>query len=138
MDTRAFDAGVVLSALPQLLEFLDITLLVGISSIVLGSLLGGALAWAKLSQHKILNYLAQLYIYIMRCTPSIVMLFIVFYGLPALVEAVFEENIHWYFSLGCLLAYYAASDSGTGFAKLWQFRYQPAEGGGFGLYHWFD
>lgn len=94
MDTRAFDAGVVLSALPQLLEFLDITLLVGISSIVLGSLLGGALAWAKLSQHKILNYLAQLYIYIMRCTPSIVMLFIVFYGLPALVEAVFEENIH--------------------------------------------
>lgn len=53
MDTRAFDAGVVLSALPQLLEFLDITLLVGISSIVLGSLLGGALAWAKLSQHKI-------------------------------------------------------------------------------------
>ena len=50
MDTRAFDAGVVLSALPQLLEFLDITLLVGISSIVLGSLLGGALAWAKLSQ----------------------------------------------------------------------------------------
>ena len=57
MDTRAFDAGVVLSALPQLLEFLDITLLVGISSIVLGSLLGGVLAWAKLSQHKILNYL---------------------------------------------------------------------------------
>ena len=86
MDTRAFDAGVVLSALPQLLEFLDITLLVGISSIVLGSLLGGVLAWAKLSQHKILNYLAQLYIYIMRCTPSIVMLFIVFYGLPALLE----------------------------------------------------
>lgn len=94
MDTRAFDAGVVLSALPQLLEFLDITLLVGISSIVLGSLLGAGLAWAKLSQSKILNYLAQLYIYIMRCTPSIVMLFIVFYGLPALVEAVFEENIH--------------------------------------------
>ena len=94
MDTRAFDAGVVLSALPQLLEFLDITLLVGISSIVLGSLLGAGLAWAKLSQSKILNYLAQLYIYIMRCTPSIVMRFIVFYGLPALVEAVFEENIH--------------------------------------------
>ena len=94
MDTRAFDPGMIASALPQLLEFLDITLLVGISSIVLGSLLGGALAWAKLSQHKILNYLAQLYIYIMRCTPSIVMLFIVFYGLPALVEAVFEENIH--------------------------------------------
>lgn len=94
MDTRAFDAGVVLSALPQLLEFLDITLLVGISSIVLGSLLGAGLALAKLSQSKILNYLAQLYIYIMRCTPSIVMLFIVFYGLPALVEAVFEENIH--------------------------------------------
>ena len=94
MDTRAFDAGMVVSALPQLLEFLDITLLVGISSIVLGSLLGAVLAWAKLSRHRVFNYLAQIYIYIMRCTPSIVMLFIVFYGLPALVEAVLEENIH--------------------------------------------
>ena len=94
MDTRAFDPGVIVSALPQLLEFLDITLLVGISSIVLGSLLGAGLAWAKLSHNKILQYAAQLYIYIMRCTPSIVMLFIVFYGLPALVEAVLVENIH--------------------------------------------
>ena len=94
MDTRAFDPGVIVSALPQLLEFLDITLLVGISSIVLGSLLGAGLAWAKLSHNKILQYAAQLYIYIMRCTPSIVMLFIVFYGLPALVEAVLAENIH--------------------------------------------
>ena len=94
MDTRAFDPGMIVSALPQLLEFLDITLLVGISSIVLGSLLGAGLAGAKLSHNKILQYAAQLYIYIMRCTPSIVMLFIVFYGLPALVETVLAENIH--------------------------------------------
>ena len=94
MDTRAFDASVIVSALPQLLEFLDITLLVGLSSIVLGSLVGAVLAWARLSPIKVLGYVAQLYIYLMRCTPSIVMLFIVFYGLPALIEAVFEENIH--------------------------------------------
>ena len=93
MDTRAFDASVIVSALPQLLEFLDITLLVGLSSIVLGSLVGAVLAWARLSPIKVLGYAAQLYIYLMRCTPSIVMLFIVFYGLPALIEAVFEENM---------------------------------------------
>ena len=94
MDTRAFDASVIVSALPQLLEFLDVTLLVGLSSILLGSLLGAVLAWAGLGRMRPLQYAARLYIYIMRCTPSIVMLFIVFYGLPVLVDELFHINMH--------------------------------------------
>lgn len=94
METRVFDAAVMVGALPKLLEFIDITLLVGISSIVLGSLLGIILAWAKMSKVRPIKYVAEAYIYIMRCTPSIVMLFIVFYGLPELVDALFKVNIH--------------------------------------------
>lgn len=61
----------------------------GVTSILTGSILGMLLAWAKLSGHKVIRALADGYTYIIRCTPSIVLLFIVFYGLPKFTEAEF-------------------------------------------------
>jgi len=94
MDNRAFDLSVALQSIPALLSYLDVTLIVGISSIVLGSLLGFVLASFKLSHHKSLKYLAVAYTYIMRCTPSIVLLFIVFYGLPQVADALFGLDLN--------------------------------------------
>lgn len=51
------------------------------------------LAWAKLSGHKVIRALADGYTYIIRCTPSIVLLFIVFYGLPKFMEAEFGIDL---------------------------------------------
>ena len=93
METRVFDVSMLWQSLPALLEYLDVTLLVGISSICLGSLLGGLLAYGKLSRNPAGRYIAHGYTYIMRCTPSIVLLFIVFYGLPQLAEALFDWEI---------------------------------------------
>ena len=56
MDNRAFDLSVALQSIPALLSYLDVTLIVGILSIILGSLLGFVLASFKLSQHKSLKY----------------------------------------------------------------------------------
>lgn len=92
MDTRAFDPAMIVAVIPDLLRFLDVTLLVAITSIVLGSLGGIALAWMKLSKKRVLFAIAEAYIYIMRCTPSIVLLFIVFYGLPELLFSFFGFN----------------------------------------------
>lgn len=94
METRAFDIGMIGQVLPQLLTYLDVTLLVGFISIALGSLLGGALAWANLSGNALLRWAALTYVYVMRCTPSIVLLFIVFYGLPKLMEAAFRYDMN--------------------------------------------
>ena len=94
METRAFDIGMIGQVLPQLLTYLDVTLLVGFVSIALGSLLGGALAWANLSGAAPLRWAAVSYVYVMRCTPSIVLLFIVFYGLPKLAFAVFDYDMN--------------------------------------------
>lgn len=94
MDTRAFDPAMIVAVIPDLLEYLDVTLLVGIGSIAGGSLLGMLLAWAKLGGNRGLRWLAQGYTYVMRCTPSIVLLFIVFYGLPQLMAALFSYNIN--------------------------------------------
>ena len=94
METRAFDIGMIAQVLPDLLTYLDVTLLVALVSIALGSLLGGLLAWANLSGTALLRWAALSYVYVMRCTPSIVLLFIVFYGLPKLMEAAFRYDMN--------------------------------------------
>lgn len=73
---------VILTSIPALLPYLEVTLMVGLISVVTGSAFGLLLAWARLSGNRILSSLAEGYTYIIRCTPSIVLLFIVFYGLP--------------------------------------------------------
>ena len=82
MDTRPFSPDVILTSIPALLPYLEVTLMVGLISVVTGSAFGLLLAWARLSGNRILSSLAEGYTYIIRCTPSIVLLFIVFYGLP--------------------------------------------------------
>ena len=94
METRAFDIGMIAQVLPDLLAYLDVTLLVALVSIALGSLLGGLLAWANLGGSALLRWSALAYVYVMRCTPSIVLLFIVFYGLPKITEAAVRYDMN--------------------------------------------
>lgn len=89
MQTRPFSPDIIFTSIPALLPYLAVTLVVGVTSILTGSILGMLLAWAKLSGHKVIRALADGYTYIIRCTPSIVLLFIVFYGLPKFMEAEF-------------------------------------------------
>ena len=89
MQTRPFSPDIIFTSIPALLPYLAVTLVVGVTCILTGSILGMLLAWAKLSGHKVIRALADGYTYIIRCTPSIVLLFIVFYGLPKFMEAEF-------------------------------------------------
>lgn len=80
--------------LAQLFPFIPITLLVVFLASCLGSILGGVLAKAMFSRRKIWRYLAQGYIYLLRCTPPIVLLFIVYYGLPKLFLNLFAIDLN--------------------------------------------
>lgn len=93
MQTRPFSPDIIFTSIPALLPYLTVTLVVGVTSILTGSILGMLLAWAKLSGHKVIRALAGGYTYIIRCTPSIVLLFIVFYGLPKFMEAEFGIDL---------------------------------------------
>ena len=94
MDTRAFDISMIGQVMPDLLSYLDVTLLVGFVSIALGSLLGALITWANLGSPAPLRWLVVGYVYVMRCTPSIVLLFIVFYGLPKLLDTMFGYDMN--------------------------------------------
>lgn len=92
-STRIFNPSVIFQSIPDILSYLDVTILVALSSIVLGSLFGMILAWGKNSRHWLPRLAANGYTYVMRCTPSIVLLFIVFYGLPRILEETLGYDI---------------------------------------------
>ena len=92
---RPFDPSYILEVLPGLLPYLSVTLLMMLGTVLLGGLLGFLLTRAKLSKKRLWRLLANGYTGAMRCTPSVVLLFIVYYGLPELVMALFHVNINF-------------------------------------------
>lgn len=91
---RPFEPELILTFIADVLPYLSVTLGVAAASVTGGSLLGAALAWARLQGGRGLRWLAEAYIYMLRCTPSIVLLFIVFYGLPKFLLEVFDYDIN--------------------------------------------
>ncbi|MFF2853556.1 amino acid ABC transporter permease [Peribacillus sp. NPDC058002] len=83
---KYFDVSYIWNSLPALLPFLKVTLLVSSITILLGTFLGLLLTILKLSRKKLLNQIGNGYTTIIRCTPSIVLLFLVYYGIPKIAE----------------------------------------------------
>ena len=71
-----------LRSYPLLLEGLAVTVILGVSSFVLGSLLGLALAIARLSSVVILKAVALAYVSVFRGTPMLVQILLIYFGLP--------------------------------------------------------
>jgi L-cystine transport system permease protein len=76
---------VTLKLFQQIVERLPITLTLLLLSILFGILLGFVIAFARMQKRKIPYAAATFYLSFMRCTPTIVQLFLVFYGLPQLL-----------------------------------------------------
>lgn len=70
----------------MLLPYVKVTFLVAGLAVLFGTLLGFMLAAMKIGNNKVARKIANAYITALRCTPSIVLLFLVYYGLPALAE----------------------------------------------------
>ncbi|HEY5556012.1 amino acid ABC transporter permease [Acetobacterium sp.] len=91
---RPFDPWFIVNVIPDLLAYLPVTLFMIVGSMFFGSMLGFILARAKIKGCRIPKLLADLYIATLRCTPPIVLLFIVFYGLPELLKVTMGVNIN--------------------------------------------
>ncbi|WML37995.1 amino acid ABC transporter permease [Neobacillus sp. OS1-2] len=83
---KYFDAKYIWESFPQLIPYIKVTFLVAGLSVVIGTLFGFLLAAMKLSNSKIAQKIANGYTTALRCTPSIVLLFLVYYGIPKLAE----------------------------------------------------
>ncbi len=82
----SYDLSYVFKFLPEILYALPLTLWILIVTIVIGSLLGALLAWGQLYGDEVIVFISKGYVFVLRCTPPIVLLFMVFYGLPEFLE----------------------------------------------------
>ena len=80
--SELFDIKLVFTQIPDLLRFLPITLELSILSMLLGLILGLALAIIKIRQVKILKSIATFFISAIRGTPVLVQLYIAYFGIP--------------------------------------------------------
>lgn len=93
---RPFSPVHILISLKTILPFLPVTFAVVALTVVFGGLIAVLLAAMNLSKNKVLKFLAGLYIQITRCTPAIVLLFIVFYGIPKFFSVLFGINLYFW------------------------------------------
>lgn len=78
------DYSVVLSKIPILLEGCWVTLEISFFSLALGMVFGIAGALCRISSNPVLSSIAFFYVWIIRGTPVMVQLFILYFGLPQL------------------------------------------------------
>ena len=93
---RPFSFEFIAGVIPQLLPFLLVTLYILAGTVTAGSILGLLLARAKAGRIKFFRLFANGYTWTLRCTPSIVLLFIVFYGLPEVLRSLFGIKINFW------------------------------------------
>lgn len=74
--------AMVLASLPLLLRASLITVLLAISAMFIGLIIGIFLALARISKKKILSKLSQGYISLFRGTPLLVQIYVIYFGLP--------------------------------------------------------
>ena len=71
------------SFFPLLIAGVKFTIPLAVVSFILGSMVAMATALARISKYKVLVSISSFYVWIVRGTPLLVQLFIIFYGLPA-------------------------------------------------------
>ncbi|HDG4475765.1 TPA: ABC transporter permease subunit [Staphylococcus aureus] len=82
-NTMNDDSGFISKYGSFFLKGIKITILISLIGVALGSILGAFVALMKLSKIKIISWIASIYIEILRGTPMLVQVFIVFFGITA-------------------------------------------------------
>lgn len=77
-----FSLKALLYALPFLLRGVGLTITITVLAVLLGTLIGLVVGLCRLSSLKPLSWLAQAYVELVRGTPLLVQLYIVYFGLP--------------------------------------------------------
>lgn len=74
----------------HIVDGLKTTLIITVFAVLLGTLLGGGICWMRMNRRKWLRSIATVYIDIMRGTPVLVMLMIMYYVIlaPAMLPIV--------------------------------------------------
>lgn len=92
---QGFDLSYMVEVIPKLMKAFPLTIKLAFISLAFGFLLGLVLVIFRLRKGKVLRGLAGAYIRVIRSTPTIVLLFLLFYGLPVLLSLVGLDISGW-------------------------------------------
>ena len=79
---KLFDFEKVFTNIPELLKKLPVTLELALLAMIIGLVLGLILAIIKIKQIPVLKQIAAIFVSIVRGTPVLVQLYIVYFGVP--------------------------------------------------------
>lgn len=85
---KLFDFKLVFEYMPFILSRFHITILIVLTSAIIGTLMGLIIAVIRIYKLPVLNLISKIYISFIRGTPVIIQLFIIYYALPILLELV--------------------------------------------------
>ena len=93
MADRVFEPSFIWKVILKVIPYIGVTLKVVLFSFVFASIIGALLARAKI-RGKVGKRFADFYTAIFRCVPSIVLIFLVYYGIPKFLKDVFGIDIN--------------------------------------------
>ena len=76
--------SLLVQSLPVLAQGAVLTVKFAVLSMIFGLLAASVLAVMGLSHNRALNWIARVYVSLMRGTPLLVQIFVIYYGLPSL------------------------------------------------------
>ncbi len=74
----------VIDSLPVLLQGMVLTIKFALSSMAFGLVIGLTVALMGIGHNRLLKAIARVYVSVMRGTPLLVQIFVVYYGLPGI------------------------------------------------------
>lgn len=84
MTTFSFDFAI--KQFPVMLKAVPVTLLIAVISMLLGLIFGFLIAVCRIYRIPVLNKLSVLYVSFIRGTPILVQIYVIFYGIPLLLD----------------------------------------------------
>jgi cystine transport system permease protein len=75
--------SLLVQSLPVLAQGAVLTVKFAVLSMIFGLLAGAVLALMGVSHNRVLNWIARIYVSVMRGTPLLVQIFVIYYGLPS-------------------------------------------------------
>ena len=89
---KLFDFQLVFTRMPAILSYLPVTLELVLLSTLFSLIIGAIVALIKINRVPVLRQIAAFYVSFARGTPSIVQLYLIFYGFPMALQAM---NLYW-------------------------------------------
>lgn len=88
-----FDIPFIWTAMKEIIPAIPMTLLIAFVPLILGIIIGGVVAYIRLSNKKIITAFFNFYVSFFRGTPVVLHIFIIYFGMPILAEKWFDMNL---------------------------------------------